>query len=45
MRLWLRWEARRDLARYGTPIVLSGLSLDHSIDDIAAAIRQYRPVS
>lgn len=37
VRPWLRREARGNIARYGTPIVLSDLSLDHSIDDIAAA--------
>jgi hypothetical protein len=42
---WLRREARGNIARYGAPIVLSGLSLDHSIDDIAAAIHQHRPTS
>jgi hypothetical protein len=40
VRPWLRREARGNTARYGTPIVLSGLSLDHSIDDIAAAVRR-----
>jgi hypothetical protein len=42
-RPWLRREARRNIARYGTPIVLSGLSLDHSLDDIAAAVCRCRP--
>lgn len=42
VRPWLRREARGNLARYGTPIVLSGRSLDHSIDDIATAVRQRR---
>lgn len=41
VRPWLRPEARGDLARYGTPIVLSGLSLDHSLDDIAAAVHRH----
>jgi hypothetical protein len=45
VRPWLRREARGNLARYGTPIVLSGLSLDHSIDDIAAAVNQHRRTS
>ena len=45
MRPWLRREARGNLARYGAPIVLSGLSLDHSIDDIAAAVSQRRRTS
>lgn len=40
VRPWLRREARGNIARYGTPIVLSGLSLDHSIDDIAAAVHR-----
>lgn len=45
IRPWLRREARGNLARYGTPIVLSGLSLDHSIDDIAAAVYPHRHTS
>jgi hypothetical protein len=45
IRPWLRREARGNLARYGTPIVVSGLSLDHSIDDIAAAVDQHRRTS
>lgn len=39
VRPWLRREARGNLARHGTPIVLSGASLDKSLDDIDAAIR------
>ena len=42
VRPWLRREARGTVARYGTPIVVSGLSLDRSVDDIAAAVRQCR---
>ncbi|MBL7493679.1 hypothetical protein I6A60_34875 [Frankia sp. AgB1.9] len=38
VRPWLRREARGDIARYGSPIALLDLSLDHSVDDIAAAI-------
>jgi hypothetical protein len=45
VRPWLRREARGNLARYGTPIVFSGLSLDHSLDDIAAAVNQHRRTS
>jgi hypothetical protein len=45
VRPWLRQDARGNLARYGTPIVVSGLSLDHSIDDIAAAVAQHRGTS
>jgi hypothetical protein len=41
-RPWLRKEARSNIARYGTPIVVSGLSLDHSLDDIAAAVSRCR---
>ena len=40
VRPWLRREARGNLARYGTPIAVSGLSLDRSLDDICAAISQ-----
>jgi hypothetical protein len=43
VRPWLRREARRNLARYGTPFVLSGLSMDKSLDDIAAAITRRLP--
>jgi hypothetical protein len=43
-RPWLRRELRGNLARHGTPIVVSGTSLDHSVDDMAAAVRQYWPV-
>jgi hypothetical protein len=42
VRPWLRREARGNIARYGTPIVVSDLSLDHSIDDIAAAVHRRR---
>ncbi|WP_433178154.1 hypothetical protein [Actinoallomurus sp. CA-150999] len=42
---WLRREARGNMARYGTPIVLSDLSLDHSIDDIVTAVRRRRPAT
>jgi hypothetical protein len=42
VRPWLRQEARQNIARYGTPIAVSGPSLDHSVDDIAAAIHQCR---
>jgi hypothetical protein len=42
VRPWLRREARSNIARYGTPIVMSGLSLDHSLEDISAAIRHCR---
>jgi hypothetical protein len=40
VRPWLRRDARGNLARYGTPIAVSDRSLDHSVDDIAAAIRR-----
>jgi hypothetical protein len=40
VRPWLRREARGNLARYGTPIAVSGVSLDRSLDDIGAAIHQ-----
>lgn len=39
---WLRREARTNMARHGTPIVLSDLSLDHSADDILGAVQRYR---
>lgn len=38
VRPWLRRDARGNLARYGTPIAVSGMSLDRSLDDIGAAI-------
>lgn len=40
VRPWLRRDARGNLARYGTPIAVSGTSLDRSLDDICAAISQ-----
>ncbi|MCO5994790.1 hypothetical protein [Actinoallomurus rhizosphaericola] len=43
VRPWLFREARGNLARYGTPIVLSDQSLDHSLDDITTAVRRLRP--
>lgn len=43
VRPWLRREARGNLARYGTPIAVSGMSLDRSVDDIGAAIRGRMP--
>lgn len=42
VRPWLRREARDNLAQHGSPIVVSGLSLDHSISDIEAAIARHR---
>lgn len=45
VRPWLFREARGNLARYGTPIVLSDRSLDHSLDDITTAVRRLRPAS
>jgi hypothetical protein len=42
---WLRREARANLARHGTPIVLSGKSLDHSLDAIARAVQHHRKKS
>jgi hypothetical protein len=40
VRPWLRREARRNLAWYGTPFILSDRSMDKSLDDIATAITQ-----
>jgi hypothetical protein len=37
-RPWLRREARNNIGRHGSPIVVSDASLDRSIDDIAAGI-------
>jgi len=42
VRPWLRREARSNDAQYGSPIVVSDQSLDHSIDDIASAIALHR---
>ncbi|GAA4199507.1 hypothetical protein [Actinocatenispora rupis] len=41
VRPWLRSEARTNLTRYGTPIVLAAASLDRSLDEIAAAVRHH----
>ena len=35
---WLRSDLRRDLSVYGTPLVVSDKSLDHSLEDIVSAI-------
>lgn len=43
VRPWLRREARDNIVRYGTPIVLSDRSLDSSLDDITTAIRHHLP--
>jgi hypothetical protein len=45
MRPWLRPEARREFARHGTPIVVGGQSLDHSLEDVLAAAHRSRPMS
>lgn len=37
-RPWLRREARANHARYGTPIILSGLSMNRSLAEIADAL-------
>jgi hypothetical protein len=42
VRPWLRRDVRRKLATYGTPLVLADTILDHSIDEIFAAIQHYR---
>lgn len=41
VRPWLRREARTNVTRYGTPIVLAAASLDRSLDEIAAAVRHH----
>jgi hypothetical protein len=38
-RPWLRRDARSNLARHGTPLVVPSASLNRSAEDIAAAIR------
>lgn len=43
VRPWLRSQARTEFARYGTPIVVRDRSLDHSLDDILAAVNRLRP--
>jgi hypothetical protein len=45
VRPWLRREARGNLVRYGTPIVVPGLSLDHSVDDILTAVCEHQRTS
>lgn len=39
-RPWLRSDARKSLARYGTPLAISDHSLDRPAAEIAAALRQ-----
>lgn len=41
VRPWLRREARSNITRYGTPIVVAAGSLDRSLDDVAAAVREH----
>jgi hypothetical protein len=43
VRPWLRGEGRSDLKQFGTPIVLMAQSLNHSLDEIQAAIDERRP--
>jgi hypothetical protein len=43
VRPWLRRETRQNLARYGSPIVVSDLSLDRSLAEIEAAIAEHLP--
>jgi len=38
-RPWLRGDARRNLQRHGTPIVLAGESLNRPLTEIAVALR------
>jgi hypothetical protein len=42
-RPWLRQEARSNLARFGTPIVIADASLDQPVDAILDATRRHRP--
>jgi hypothetical protein len=42
-RPWLRRELRANLTRHGTPVVLTGRSLDRSLDEITAAIHTRSP--
>jgi hypothetical protein len=42
-RPWLRTELRRNVIRYGTPIVVPGPSSDHTVDDILTAVAARRP--
>lgn len=41
-RPWLRREARANLGRHGTPLVVPGASLNRSLEDIVAAIQRHR---
>ena len=45
IRPWLRAECRTNLARYGTPIVMSQLSMNRTLDDIQAAISRHQPAA
>jgi hypothetical protein len=40
-RPWLRAEARTNVAEFGTPIVLMAQSMNHSLDEIEAAVARY----
>lgn len=41
-RPWLRHEARGNLARHGTPLIVGDASLNRPLADIAGAIQRYR---
>ncbi len=43
VRPWLRGEARKNLAEFGTPIVLMAQSMNRSLAQVAAGIDQHRP--
>jgi hypothetical protein len=41
-RPWLRAEGRANLAEFGTPVVLMAQSMNHSLDEIQAAMARHR---
>lgn len=42
-RPWVRGDARRALARFGSPITLSQQSMDHTLDEIQSAFARLHP--
>jgi hypothetical protein len=45
MRPWLRAEGRSNIARYGTPIVLTSASVNRTIDETHSAIARLHPIN
>ena len=42
---WLRAEGRSNIARYGTPIVMSQHSMNRTLDEIQSAVSRIHPIA